>query len=67
MKGATATMLKFAMAATISIHAPNEGSDVSIIPDLDEYNISIHAPNEGSDSFCTIRKRTNYNFNPRSQ
>ena len=33
----------------ISIHAPNEGSDINKLADEKTEIISIHAPNEGSD------------------
>jgi len=33
----------------VSIHAPNEGSDVAIFVVIAVFEVSIHAPNEGSD------------------
>ena len=52
MKGATGMDWDEAIYSGISIHAPNEGSDVTIIVQLASGLISIHAPNEGSDRNC---------------
>ena len=39
------------MLTAVSIHAPNEGSDVENVAQNKLVAISIHAPNEGSDTF----------------
>ena len=48
-RGATPTLVRMLPAATISIHAPREGSDELIFCNHRTDQISIHAPREGSD------------------
>ena len=51
MKGATSVQLDDYDTDFISIHAPNEGSDIKdMLKAKYLSDISIHAPNEGSDS-----------------
>src|SRR5690625_2042942 len=57
MKGATKGLARQVKSRYISIHAPNEGSDV--LNDRGLYiggSISIHAPNEGSDAELKQKK-----------
>ena len=50
MKGATLVIKNTTYDLDISIHAPNEGSDLCMSESFqDVKRISIHAPNEGSD------------------
>ncbi len=50
MKGATPSGSRNRRRSLVSIHAPNEGSDVSVGNQNDgKWFVSIHAPNEGSD------------------
>ena len=49
MKGATQASRSQGGVKNISIHAPNEGSDVITANTINKQIISIHAPNEGSD------------------
>ena len=50
----------------ISIHAPREGGDVSIvILCVSQYIISIHAPREGGDPVQGAASAHIANFNPR--
>ncbi len=54
MKGATKYCTNSSYAICISIHAPNEGSDYTVIDYYENlFGISIHAPNEGSDGATT--------------
>ena len=55
-------------ARSISIHAPHEGSDVTVGKAIDAYitSISIHAPHEGSDHALRKVSLGNADFNPRS-
>ncbi len=49
MKGATITEQCPAALELVSIHAPNEGSDLAAMESDINNGVSIHAPNEGSD------------------
>ena len=49
-RGATAPRGRGGQCVAISIHAPREGSDLSVVLVAEaERHISIHAPREGSD------------------
>ena len=53
MKGATSDEY-LSIKAAVSIHAPNEGSDIGVnFSDILHLYVSIHAPNEGSDGIQT--------------
>ena len=44
-------MRAYQLSDIVSIHAPNEGSDMDIILIcITPWHVSIHAPNEGSDA-----------------
>ena len=66
-RGATPTVPDADDDSDISIHAPREGGDHSILRLLnDRPNISIHAPREGGDQKQhTQEQHTSNNFNPR--
>ena len=49
MKGATIGMDVTPVSWQVSIHAPNEGSDLRRELNVWVQGVSIHAPNEGSD------------------
>ena len=49
MKGATRWVQRYVKESSVSIHAPNEGSDIIAPVNMVHCNVSIHAPNEGSD------------------
>ena len=49
MKGATCGDCGDQVEQIVSIHAPNEGSDLHALRCSLRNNVSIHAPNEGSD------------------
>jgi len=49
MKGATGTEVPLSDPTGVSIHAPNEGSDLYFCVGFLTNGVSIHAPNEGSD------------------
>ena len=51
----------------VSIHAPNEGSDLCVVQDTLAFDVSIHAPNEGSDVLQVSVTKDRDSFNPRSQ
>ena len=51
----------------VSIHAPNEGSDLLTARIETAEKVSIHAPNEGSDLRRMRGRPRYYRFNPRSQ
>ena len=55
------------MHYNISIHAPNEGCDVTLSGIVISVAISIHAPNEGCDSAVDTMASPNSHFNPRTQ
>ena len=67
MKGATREASRGRKLATVSIHAPNEGSDEDVSQVADNIQVSIHAPNEGSDDVARMISNSRYGFNPRSQ
>ena len=52
MKGATLRQIHRHNQHTVSIHAPNEGSDLQVllVCSAFDFPVSIHAPNEGSDA-----------------
>ena len=50
----------------ISIHAPREGSDLTVFHLWLEMDISIHAPREGSDVVRVGHEADGHDFNPRS-
>ncbi len=51
MKGATSNASRVLPPESVSIHAPNEGSDFGFVQQYTLfYCVSIHAPNEGSDT-----------------
>ena len=51
---ACATLVLYLLS--ISIHAPNTGSDIADLQKEVDEDISIHAPNTGSDCFDTTGK-----------
>ncbi len=56
MKGATHVSVLHYLATIVSIHAPNEGSDIWSMRITRSGNVSIHAPNEGSDRNIWVKK-----------
>ena len=50
MKGATLRKRVDFLERHVSIHAPNEGSDLHAVQLQGAFIVSIHAPNEGSDT-----------------
>ena len=57
MKGATFQPILDEIYKKVSIHAPNEGSDILSSVMVEVRRVSIHAPNEGSDRICTVRNQ----------
>ena len=53
-RGATDSWSFASTSATISIHAPREGSDAALVGPGIHMGISIHAPREGSDVGFTL-------------
>ena len=50
VRGATLISPEVKLQIRISIHAPREGGDLTLLPDFkSELTISIHAPREGGD------------------